>query len=57
VLRFGAEFRQLLDESGDGQRDAAKLANRLSAAGIEAVLTYPASGKDFNDALLGASNG
>jgi putative DNA primase/helicase len=40
------------DESGDGERDAATLAARLSAAGVETVLAYPASGKDFNDALM-----
>ena len=40
-----------VDASGDGQRDAAVLADRLSSAGVEAVLAYPSSGNDFNDAL------
>jgi hypothetical protein len=41
-----------IDDSGDGQRDAGQLANRLSAAGIEAVLAHPVGSKDFNDALI-----
>jgi len=40
-----------IDDSGDGQRDAATLADRLSAEGVEAILAHPGSGKDFNDAL------
>ena len=42
------------DESGDGQRDAAALVERLTAAGIDAVTTYSRVGKDFNDALRGS---
>ena len=42
------------DESGDGQRDAAVLAGRLEAAGIEARRAYSKVGKDFNDALRGS---
>jgi Toprim domain len=40
------------DESGDGQRDAAALIERLTAAGIEAVASQSTIGKDFNDALM-----
>jgi putative DNA primase/helicase len=42
------------DDSGDGQRDAATLAERLVAAGVEAVTAHSALGKDFNDALRGS---
>jgi hypothetical protein len=42
------------DESGDGQRDAAALVERLTAAGIDAVTTYSKVGKDFNDVLRGS---
>jgi hypothetical protein len=42
------------DESGDGQRDAATLAGRLEAAGVEARRAYSKVGKDFNDALRGS---
>lgn len=42
------------DESGDGQRDAAILARRLEAAGVEARRAYSKIGKDFNDALRGS---
>ena len=42
------------DESGDGQRDAATLVERLTEAGIEAVTTHSTVGKDFNDALRGS---
>jgi hypothetical protein len=42
------------DESGDGQRDAAILAERLDAAGVEARRAYSKVGKDFNDALRGS---
>lgn len=41
------------DDSGDGQRDAAKLAERLEAAGVEARRAYSKIGKDFNDAIRG----
>jgi putative DNA primase/helicase len=44
-----------LDESGDGQRDATTLVNRLTAAGIEAVTACSTYGKDFNDALIGGA--
>lgn len=37
------------DESGDGQRDAAHLVERLVAAGVEAITTQPNLAKDFND--------
>ena len=43
------------DESGDGQRDAATLAQRLEDAGIEAIRVTPKIGKDFNDVLRGAA--
>ena len=43
-----------LDESGDGQRDAATLAERLEAAGVEARRAYSKVGKDFNDVLRGS---
>ena len=41
------------DESGDGQRSAETLAERLDAAGVEARRAYPTRGKDFNDVLVG----
>jgi hypothetical protein len=40
------------DESGDGQRDAATLIDRLTDTGIEAIEARSTVGKDFNDALL-----
>lgn len=43
------------DKSGDGQRDAATLIERLTAAGIEAVASQSVIGKDFNDALTGVA--
>ena len=41
------------DESGDGQRDAAALAQRLADAGVEAITVQPHLRKDFND-FMGA---
>jgi hypothetical protein len=40
------------DESGDGQRDAAHLVERLIAAGVEAITTQPNLAKDFNDITI-----
>jgi putative DNA primase/helicase len=37
------------DESGDGQRDAAHLVERLVAAGVEAITTQTNLKKDFNE--------
>jgi hypothetical protein len=42
------------DESGDGQRDAAKLVERLVNAGVEVITTQTNLAKDFNDELRGA---
>jgi Toprim domain len=42
------------DDSGDGQRDAATLAQRLEAAGVEARRAHPKIGNDFNDVLRGS---
>jgi Toprim domain len=42
------------DESGDGQRDAATLAERLEAAGVEAIRVHSRVGNDFNDVLSGS---
>jgi Toprim domain-containing protein len=44
------------DESGDGQRDAAKLVERLVGAGVEAITTQTNLAKDFNDMLQGGQN-
>jgi hypothetical protein len=43
-----------IDDSGDGERDAATLVKRLTAAGVEASTAYSSLGKDFNDALRGS---
>jgi Toprim domain len=40
------------DESGDGQRDAAKLVERLVGAGVEAITTQTNLAKDFNDIII-----
>jgi hypothetical protein len=37
------------DESGDGQRDAAELVDRLTAAGVEVITLQTSLAKDFND--------
>jgi hypothetical protein len=42
------------DDSGDGERDASALVERLTAAGVEASTAYSSFGKDFNDALRGS---
>jgi Toprim domain len=42
------------DDSGDGQRDAETLSERMTAAGIEVRRTYSSVGKDFNDVLRGS---
>jgi hypothetical protein len=39
------------DDSGDGQRDAGVLAERMAAAGIEVISIKPTLAKDFNDVL------
>jgi hypothetical protein len=42
------------DDSGDGQRDAAALVERLVAAEIEAITVQTNLAKDFNDTLRGS---
>jgi hypothetical protein len=42
------------DESGDGQRDAATLVERLIAAEVEAITVQTNLAKDFNDSLRGS---
>lgn len=42
------------DESGDGQRDAAALVERLVAAEVEAITVQTNLAKDFNDTLRGS---
>jgi Toprim domain len=42
------------DDSGDGQRDAETLSERMTSAGIEVRRTYSSIGKDFNDVLRGS---
>jgi Toprim domain len=44
------------DKSGDGQRDAAKLVERLVGAGVEAITTQTNLAKDFNDMLRGGAD-
>jgi hypothetical protein len=41
------------DESGDGQRDAAQLVDRLTAEGVEVVTMQTNLHKDFNDLVRG----
>jgi Toprim domain-containing protein len=43
------------DESGDGQRDAATLVERLTAAGVEVITVQPNLAEDFNDVLVRAA--
>jgi Toprim domain len=42
------------DDSGDGQRDAAVLVERLTEAGVRAITTQTNLAKDFNDSLRGS---
>jgi hypothetical protein len=42
------------DDSGDGQRDAAVLVERLIAAKVEAITVQTNGAKDFNDLLRGS---
>jgi Toprim domain len=42
------------DESGDGQRDAATLVQRMVAGGVEVITTQPHLAKDFNDVVKAA---
>ena len=44
------------DESGDGQRDAAELVERLAEAGVEAVTLQTSLAKDFNDLIRGQND-
>jgi Toprim domain-containing protein len=43
------------DESGDGQRDAATLVERLTAAGVEVITVQTNLAQDFNDVLVRAA--
>ena len=42
------------DDSGDGQRDAARLVERFTAAGVEVITAQTNLAKDFNDVLTAA---
>src|SRR5262249_15125673 len=44
------------DDSGDGQRDAALLVERLTAAGVEVLTVQTNLAKDFNDLVRAAND-